>query len=37
MCDFEAVNIEISLQEDKYKISVSCFGDRLKNMRILPE
>ena len=34
--DFEDIKIEINLVEDKYSVSVSCLGDRIKIMKSLP-
>ena len=35
--DFEDIEIDVSLDKDKYHISVNCLGDRLKLMHSLPE
>ena len=34
--DFEAINIEIKLNNDKYIIDLSCEGERMKLMKSLP-
>ncbi len=34
--EFDDINIEIGLEKDKYKINISCLGDRMKLMRTLP-
>lgn len=34
--DFEDVNVEINLENDKYIISFNCKGDRMKLMKALP-
>ena len=34
--DFQDINIEVDVVEDKYKITVNCKGDRMKLMRNLP-
>ena len=35
--DFEEISVDIALQEEKYKISISVLGERLKTMKVLPE
>ena len=35
--DFEDINVNISLVEEKYKIEILGFGERLKIMKVLPE
>jgi len=35
--DFNAIDVEINLEEEKYKISIFSLGERLKTMKILPE
>lgn len=35
--DFEDVEIAINLKDDKYIISLSCKGDRMKLMKALPQ
>lgn len=35
--DFEDLQIAINLKDDKYVISVSCKGDRIKLLGCLPE
>ena len=34
--DFNDINLEIVLDGDKYKISATCFGDRMKYVKSLP-
>ena len=34
--DFADIDIEINVVQDKYNISVSCKGDRMKLMQSLP-
>jgi len=34
---FEDINIDIDLENDKYKINVNCKGDRLKTFKALPD
>lgn len=35
--DFEFVEVEINLNEDKYIIAINCKGDRVKLMKSLPD
>lgn len=35
--DFEDINIDVEVKDDKYEIIVSCIGDRMKMMKALPE
>ena len=35
--DFKDISIDINVENDKYKIEVECFGERLKSMRVMPE
>ena len=35
--DFDNIAVNISLNEDKYNISISAIGERLKTMKVLPE
>ena len=35
--DFEQIKVDIFLNEDKYNISISAMGERLKTMKVLPE
>ena len=35
--DFEEIDVDIKLIKDKYTISLTCLGDRIKLMRVLPE
>jgi len=34
--DFNDINIDISLEKDKYLISANCLGDRIKLVKVLP-
>ena len=34
--DFEDINIAVNLEEDKYKIDISCLADRIKLMKTMP-
>lgn len=34
--DFEDINIDIDLKDDKYLITVQCVGDRIKMVKSLP-
>ena len=34
--DFSDIDVEISLEKDKYSININCFGDRLKAVQVLP-
>ena len=34
--DFEDINIGVNVEKDKYKIEISCKGDRIKLMQTLP-
>ncbi len=35
--DFEDIDIDISLVGDKYKISISSLGDRMRTVKSMPE
>ncbi len=35
--DFDAINVNINVEDEKYKISITTTGERLKMMKILPE
>ena len=35
--DFDDIEIEIEIIQDKHKISINCLGDRMKLMRVLPQ
>ena len=35
--DFEDINVNISLIEEKYKIDIFGVGERMKLMKVLPE
>ena len=35
--DFDDIEIEIEIVQDKHKISLNCFGDRMKLMQALPQ
>lgn len=35
--DFEEIEVSIDVEEDKYKINISCLGERMKTMKVLPE
>ena len=35
--DFDDIEVDISVVEDKYKIEIECFGERVKTMKTLPE
>ena len=35
--DFNQISVDITLNEDKYNISISAQGERLKTMKVLPE
>ena len=34
--DFDDIELDISLENNKYLITVSCLGDRLKAVKVLP-
>ena len=34
--DFDDINIEVGVKNDKYEIVVTCKGDRMKIMQTLP-
>ena len=34
--DFDDINLEITLEKDKYLIIAECLGDRLKTVKVLP-
>ena len=35
--DFEAITVNINVEDEKYKITISASGERLKMMKVLPE
>lgn len=35
--DFEAISVNINVEDEKYKITISASGERLKMMKVLPE
>lgn len=35
--DFGNIDIDIALEDDSYKISIICNGERIKQMNFLPE
>ena len=34
--DFKDISLDVSLQKDKYLISITCVGDRIKLVKVLP-
>lgn len=34
--DFDKIDIELDLLDNKYKINISCVGDRIKLMQAIP-
>lgn len=34
--DFDDIDIQIGYQNEKYTIEISCLGERMKTMKILP-
>ena len=35
--DFESIKVNIDVEQEKYKITISGIGERLKMMKVLPE
>ena len=34
--DFDDINLDISMENDKYLIEIKCLGDRIKMVKVLP-